>query len=98
LPLDGKKQNISLESFYQLSVRIGISKLQTKKIAKRVIGIFIEDFPRYIEMSSEITAFENLKIQKNRYSFGDFSSDLQKFYDRRIVRLKQRGFLEELGL
>ncbi len=98
LPLGGKKQNISLESFYQLSVRIGISKLQTKKIAKRVIGIFIEDFPRYIEMSSKITAFENLKIQKNRYSFGDFSSDLQKFYDRRIERLSEREFLKELGL
>ena len=98
LPLGGKKQNISLESFYQLSVRIGISKLQTKKIAKRVIGIFIEDFPRYIEMSSKITAFENLKIQKNRYSFGDFTSDLQKFYDRRIERLSEREFLKELGL
>jgi serine/threonine-protein kinase HipA len=98
LPLDGKKQNISLESFYQLSARIGISKLHTKKIAKRVIGIFIEEFPRYIEMSSKITTFENLKIQKNRYDFSDFSSDLQKFYDRRIECFREREFLKELGL
>ncbi|MCH9740156.1 MAG: type II toxin-antitoxin system HipA family toxin [Epsilonproteobacteria bacterium] len=98
LALGGKKQNISLESFYELSSRLGISKLQTKKVAKRVIGIFIEEFPHYIEMSSTITAFENLKIQKNRYSFGSFSTDLQKFYDRRVERLGQRGFLKELGL
>ena len=98
LPLGGKKQNISLESFYQLSERIGISKLQTKKSAKRVIQIFMEEFPRYIEMSAKIGAFDNLKIQKNRYGFGDFSTDLEKFYNRRIERLKQRGFLKELGL
>ncbi|SFV66465.1 Protein hipA [hydrothermal vent metagenome] len=98
LPLGGKKRNISLDSFYQLSARLGISKLQTKKIAKRVIEIFIEEFPKYIEISSKITAFDNLKIQKNRYSFGSFSTDLQKFYDRRIESLRQRGFLEELGL
>ncbi|HHB94144.1 MAG TPA: type II toxin-antitoxin system HipA family toxin [Campylobacterales bacterium] len=98
LPLGGKKKNISLASFYQLSERIGISKLQTKKIVKRVIGIFIEEFPTYIEKSSKITAFDNLKIQKNRYSFGDFSTDLQKFYDRRMESLRQRGLLKELGL
>jgi serine/threonine-protein kinase HipA len=98
LPLGGKKQNISLDSFYQLSARLGISKFQTKKIAKRIIGIFIEKFPSYIEMSSKITAFDNLKIQKNRYSFSSFSIDLQKFYDRRIESLRQRDFLKELGL
>jgi len=65
---------------------------------KRVIGTFIDEFPRYIEISSTITAFENLKIQKNRYSFGSFSTDLQKFYNRRIENLRQRGFLKELGL
>jgi len=98
LPLGGKKRNISLESFYELSSRLGISRVQTKKIMKRVIGTFIDEFPRYIEISSTITAFENLKIQKNRYSFGSFSTDLQKFYERRIERLSQRGFLLELGL
>jgi len=62
LPLGGKKRNISLDDFYQLSTRLGISKLQTKKSAKRIIGIFIEEFPRYIKMSSKITAFNHLKI------------------------------------
>lgn len=98
LPLSGKKKNISLDSFYQLSSRIGISKLQTKKIAKSMIGIFIEEFPKYIEISTRIAAFEHLKIQKNRYSFGTFSIDLQKFYDRRIESFRQRGLLGELGL
>jgi len=98
LPLGGKKRNISLESFYELSSRLGISRLQTKKIMKRVIEIFIDEFPKYIEISSTITAFENLKIQKNRYSFGSFSTDLEKFYNRRIEHLRQRGFLGELGI
>jgi len=98
LPLGGKKKNISLDSFYQISKRIGISKLQTKKIAKRMIEIFIKEFPYYIEISTQITAFENLKVQKNRYSFDTFSNDLQKFYNRRIESFRQRGILRELGL
>jgi len=98
LPLGGKKQNISLDSFYQLSARIGISKLQTKKIFKRVVEIFVAEFPSYIKMSSKITTFDHLRIQKNRYSFGSFSAELQKFYDRRIESLRQRGFFKELGL
>ena len=98
LALGGKKRNISMDSFYQLSARLGISRLQTKKIAKRVIGIFIEEFPDYIGTSSRIGNFDSLIIQKNRYSFGDFSTELQKFYDRRIESLQHRGFLKELGL
>ncbi len=98
LPLNGKKRKISLDSFYQLAMRIGISKLQTKKIAKRMLKIFIEEFPQYIEISTQISTFENLKIQKNRYSFGTFSNDLQKFYDRRIESFKQRGIFEALGI
>ncbi len=98
LALGGKKRNISMDSFYQLSTRFGISRLQTKKIAKRVIGIFIEEFPDYIGTSSRIENFDSLSIQKNRYSFGDFSTELQKFYDRRIESLQHRGFLKELGL
>lgn len=98
LPLGGKKKNISLDSFYRLSERIGISKLQTKKTAKRMIEIFIEKFPEYIEISSQIPAFENLKLQKNRVYFDTFTNDLQKFYNRRIESFRQRGILEELGL
>lgn len=98
LPLNGKKKNISLESFYQLSTRIDISKLQTKKIVKRTIEIFINEFPKYIEICSHIDAFESLKIQKNRVTFGSFSEDLQKFYDRRIERFRKRGILRDLGL
>jgi len=98
LPLDGKKYNISLESFYSLAARIGISKLQTKKIAKNVIGVFIEKFPDCIEKCSKIEVFDNLKIDKERYHTSTFSAELEKFYDRRISCLKQRGFLKELGL
>ena len=98
LALGGKKSNISLNDFYELASRIGISKLQTKKVAKRMIETFVKEFPKYIEMSSNIRAFENLKIQKNRYSFGSFSDDLQKFYERRIEHFRRRDFFRELGL
>jgi len=98
LPLGGKKQNISLDSFYQISARLGISKLETKKLAKSVIKTFIEEFPKYIETTSKMTAFDNLKIKKNRYSSGSFSTQLEEFYKRRLDRLVQRGFLKELGL
>ena len=98
LPLGGKKHNISMSDFYELALHVGISKLQMKKSAKRMVEIFIEEFPKYIEESRTISDFEGLKIQKNRYSFGSFSDDLERFYLRRIESLKQRGILEELGL
>jgi flagellin-specific chaperone FliS len=44
-------------------------------------------------MSKKIKLFDELKVQKNRYSFGNFSDNLEKFYNRRIKSLKQRGFL-----
>ncbi len=98
LVLGGKRQNISLDAFYNLSARLGISKLQTKKMAKRIVGVFIEEFPSYIEISSKIRAFDNLKTKKDRYRVGYFSKNLEKFYNRRVESLKQRNFLKELGL
>ena len=40
----------------------------------------------------------SLKIYKDRYHTSNFFVELEKFYDRRINRLKQRGFLKELGV
>jgi serine/threonine-protein kinase HipA len=93
LPLGGKKHNITIEDFYDLAGRIGISRLQTKKSAKRIVDIFVEEFPKYIELSSNIELFEELKIQKNRYSFGNFKTYLERFYQRRVERLNR--FLKE---
>ena len=59
-----------------------------------MIETFVVEFPKYIEIASTMKAFENLKVQKNRYSFGTFSDDLQKFYDRRIEDFKRRIFLK----
>ena len=98
LPLNAKRKNICLQDFYKLSNRLEISKLQTKKSAKKIIQIFIDQFPLYIDKCSKITLFENLKINKSRYGFSNFTIYLQKFYDRRLKVLKERGFLEELGL
>ena len=88
LPLGGKKHNISIDDFYDLAQRIDISRLQTKKSAKRIIDIFVKEFPKYIELSSKIELFDGLKVQKNRYSFSDFTASLERFYQRRVERLK----------
>ena len=93
LPLGGKRRNISIEDFTALSARIGISKLQTKKSIKKIVDIFIEEFPLYIEKCREIELYDGLKIQKNRYSFSSFVEHLEKFYRRRVKSLMQRGFL-----
>jgi serine/threonine-protein kinase HipA len=93
LPLCGKRHHIGFDDFYELSARLGISRLQTKKSIKKIVDIFVEKFPHYIEMSKKIKLFDELKVQKNRYSFGNFSDNLEKFYSRRIKSLKQRGFL-----
>ena len=65
-----------------------ISRLQTKKSTKKIVDIFVEKFPQYIELSSQIELFEGLKIQKNRYSFGDFRSYFERSYRRRVRRLE----------
>ena len=93
LPLAGKKHNIAISDFYDLSSRLGISKLQTKKSLTKIVNIFVEEFPSYIKIAQEIKEFEGMKIKKNRYSFGSFSENLEKFYERRVRSLKERGFL-----
>jgi hypothetical protein len=93
LPLAGKKHNIAMSDFYDLSSRLGISKLQTKKSLTKIVNTFVEEFPSYIKIAQEIKEFEGMKIKKNRYSFGSFSESLERFYDRRVKSLKERGFL-----
>ena len=93
LPLGGKRRNIIIDDFYELSARLGISRLQTKKSIKKVVDIFAEEFPFYIEKCREIELFEGLKIHRNRYSFSSFADSLEKFYIRRIKSLKERGFI-----
>jgi len=93
LPLGGKRHNISIDDFYDIAQRIDISRLQTEKSIKRVVDIFVDEFPKYIDKSRDIELFEYLKVQKNRYSFCLFSENLEKFYQRRVKSLKQRGFL-----
>ena len=93
LPLGGKRHNISIDDFIALSARLGVSKLQTKKSIKKIVDIFVEEFPLYIEKCKEIELYDGLKIQKNRYSFSSFSEGLEKFYSRRVKSLTQRGFL-----
>jgi serine/threonine-protein kinase HipA len=93
LPLGGKRHHIRFDDFYELSKRLDISKLQTKRSIKKIVDIFKKKFPYYIKMSKKIKLFDELKVQKNRYSFGDFSDNLEKFYNRRIKSLKEKGFL-----
>ena len=59
-----------------------------------MIETFVVEFPKYIEIASTMRAFENLKVQKNRYSFDAFRDDLQKFYDRQIEDFRRRNFLK----
>ncbi len=93
LPLGGKRHNISMDDFYELSARMGVSKLQTKKSLKKIVDIFVEEFPFYIEKCRKIELYDGLKIQKSRYSFSSFLESLEKFYSRRVKSLTQRGFL-----
>ena len=93
LPLGGKRSKISIDDFYELSSRLGISRLQTKKSIKKIVNIFVEEFPNYIEKCREIRLYADLKIYKSRYSFSSFADSLEKFYNRRVNSLRQRGFL-----
>ena len=93
LPLGGKRRNISMDDFYELLARLSISKLQTKKSIKKIVDIFVKEFPLYIEKCKEIELYDELMIQKNRYSFSSFSESLEKFYSRRVKSLRKRGFL-----
>ena len=93
LPLGGKRHNIGVDDFYDLSQRLGISRLQTKKSIKKIVNTFVEEFPNYMEKSKEIKLFNGLRVQKNRYGFSKFSENLERFYTRRVATLKKRGFL-----
>ena len=93
LPLAGKRHNILVDDFFDIASRVGISKLQTKKSIKRIVDIFVEEFPKYIDLSKDIKLYDKLKINEGRYSFSSFSKHLERFYFRRVESLRKRGFI-----
>jgi serine/threonine-protein kinase HipA len=93
LPLGGKQKNISLDDFVSLAQRIGISGLQAKRSMKKIVDIFVKEFPKYIEQSFKIDDFDRLKVSINRYTTSSFVKMLEKFYQRRVQSLEQRGFI-----
>ncbi len=93
LPLGGKQKNISLDDFVSLAQRIGISGLQAKRSMKKIVDIFVKEFPKYIELSFKIEDFDRLKVSINRYTTSSFVKMLEKFYQRRVKSLEQRGFI-----
>jgi serine/threonine-protein kinase HipA len=94
LPLGGKRSNLHPEDFYALAERLEISRLQTRRSIRKIVGTFIEAFPDYIEACRQMPHYDHLRTHTSRYTHGSFADDLERFYLRRVASLRERGFVE----
>ena len=93
-----KPVNLRMNRFYQLAKSIGISKENFKKDAYHVMKAFIVKMPEYIQRTKKLESTLELRFNKTRNGYTNFSDRLESMYQQRIIVFKKLGVLEELGL
>lgn len=93
-----KPVNLRLKRFYGLAEILGITQEQFKKDAYHVMKAFIIKMPEYIDKTKTLEISYDLRFNKTRKGYINFSDRLENIYNERIITLKKLGVLEELGL
>ena len=93
-----KPVNLKMKRFYQLAKILGISEENFKKDAYHVMKAFIAKMPEYVQRTKELEATLELRFNKTRNGYTNFSDRLENMYQQRIIAFKKLGILEELGL
>lgn len=93
-----QKSKFTLEDFLYLANILGLNRLEVKKELRKILFIFIQKFPDYIEKTKELLAYDELSISKTRVKKTNLVAKLQNFYDERVITLRKSKFFEELGV
>ena len=93
-----QKKGFRIENFFGLADILGIEHEKFRSAAKKIIIIFIEKFPEYIEDSKEILKYDSLKINTTRAGDTNFIIRMANFYNTKIVELMKLDILKDLNL
>jgi len=93
-----QKSKFVLDDFLYLANILGLNRLETKKELRKILAVFIQEFPNYIEKTKKLLELDELSINKSRVKKTNLTTKLQNFYDERMIALRKSKFLEELGV
>jgi serine/threonine-protein kinase HipA len=95
-----KPKNWQMDDFYKLASLVGITPIAFKREARKIVKIFIEKMPKYIQRVEVFEIKNPLPIQQTRSSHSNmaFSQRLLNMYKNKIIQLKKNGIIQELEL
>lgn len=95
-----KPKNWSMYDFYVLGSLLGISSLAFKKEARKIVKVFLEKMPHYIDKIEMMEKKSPLPMQQTRSTHTNisFSQRLLHMYENKIIQLKKNGIIQELEL
>lgn len=93
-----QKSKFTLDDFLYLATILGLNHLEVKIEYRKILQIFIQIFPIYIEKTKELLDIDELSINKSRAKKTNLIVKLQNFYSERIIALKKAGIFEDLGI
>ena len=91
-----QKSKFTVLDFLHLADILHLNHLEVKKEFRKLLVIFMEKFPLYIEKTKELQSFDELIISKTRVKKTDLITKLNNFYDERMIALSKAGIMVAL--
>jgi serine/threonine-protein kinase HipA len=93
-----KKSKFTIDDFLYLANFLELNHLDVKKEFRKILVIFIQKFPDYIEKTKELLTLDELTINKSRVKKTNLIDKLHNFYSERLIALKKAAILEALEI
>ena len=88
-----QKGKFTVESFYGLADILGIDKSVFKVEAEKIVEIYLEKMPKYIENSKQLLGIDSLDYKVSEYKTENFIDKMQRSFNYRVTQLKKVGML-----
>ena len=72
---------------------MGIDKSVFKVEAEKIVEIYLEKMPKYIENSKQLLGIDSLDYKVSEYKTENFIDKMQRSFDYRVTQLKKVGML-----
>ena len=88
-----QKGKFTVKSFYGLADILGIDKSVFKVEAEKILEIYLEKMPEYIENSKQLLDIDSLDYKVSKYKTENFIDKMQRSFNYRGNQLKKVGML-----
>jgi len=93
-----QKSKFTVNDFLYLAQILELNLTDAKKGLRKVMILFIKQFPLYIEKTKELLKYDNLTIKKSRIKTTTLINKLQNFYDERLIAFRKSNIFQDLKI